>query len=134
MRGAEKYCSGLVVVFEFTLLLVKHHFSVYPLTTSIHWVRVSISHHVPQISIMGQKETLNSVFPVVKVLSIKDWRFAIESVSFFIVVIADVLIWSCHCVFLTLDLVLTRLSVISSEPGALIPIEDVKNTRRVVEL
>ena len=123
-----------MMVSEFMLLLIRHYFSIYLLTTSIHWVHVSISHHVPQISIMGQKETLNSVFLVFKVLSIKDWRFATESVPFFIVVIADVLTWSCYCVFLTLDLVLTRLSVISLEPGALMPIEDVKNTRRGVEL
>ena len=99
------------MISELTILLIRHHFPVNLLTTSIHWVRVSISHHVPQISIMGQKETLNYVFPVVKVLSIKDWRFAAESVSVLMVVIAGVRIISCHCVFLTLDLVLTRLSV-----------------------
>ena len=95
------------------LLLIKHHFPVNLLTTSIHCVCVSISHHVPHISIMGQKEILNSVFPIVKVLSIKDWRFATESVPFFIIVIDYVLTWSCYCVFLTLDLVLTRLSVLA---------------------
>ena len=53
----------------------------------------------PTISIMGQKEAFNSVFPVIKVLSIKDWRFSTESVSIFIVVIADVLMLSYHSVF-----------------------------------
>ncbi|MEM5332290.1 hypothetical protein VSR34_38320, partial [Paraburkholderia sp. JHI2823] len=68
---------------------------------------------IPQISIMCQKEAFNSVFPVIKVFSIKDWRFAAESVSVLMVVIAGVRIVSCHCVFLTLDLVLTRLSVLA---------------------
>ena len=102
MRWRGENCSGLVVVSEFTLLLIRHHFPVNLLTTSIHWLPVSISHHVPQIIIMGQKGTLNSVFPVVKVLSIKDWRFTTKSVPVFIVVIADVLSWYHHSVFLML--------------------------------
>ena len=79
-----------MVILEITLLLVRHCFPINLLTACIHRVRVSICHHVPQISIMCQKEAFNYVFPVIKILSIKDWRFAAESVSVLMVVIASV--------------------------------------------
>ena len=83
---------------------------------------------------MGQKEALNSVFPIVKIFSIKDWRFATDSVLVFMIVIADVLAWSHHNVFLKLGSCTDMVMCMNSEPSALIPIEEVKNTRRGVEL
>ena len=63
-------------------------------------------------------------------LSIKDWRFAANSVLIIMIVIADVLTWSHHSVFLKLGSCTDMVKCMNSEPGALIPIEEVKNTRR----
>ena len=79
---------------------------------------------------MGQKEALNSVFPIVKIFSIKDWRFATDSVLVFMIVIADVLSWSHHSVFLKLESCTDMVKCINSEPGARIQIEKGKNKRR----
>ena len=46
------------------------------------------------------------------------------------IVIADVLAWSHHSVFLKLGSCTDTVKCMNSEPGALMPIEEVKNTRR----
>ena len=50
------------------------------------------------------------------------------------IVIADVLAWSHYSVFLKLRSCTDIVKCMNSEPGAMMPIEEVKNTRRGVEL
>ena len=83
---------------------------------------------------MSQKEALNFVFLVVKIFSIKDWRFTDDVVLVLIIVIVDVLARSHHSVFLKLGSFTDTVKCMTSKPSALIPIEEVKNTRRGVEL